>query len=88
MSLTDFLDNITDLDVLCMFCEDLAGATAEFKAEVVDACQNEGVEMIKAAPAALKELSDIARPLIQPTPTNLMISSLALQRAIDDFRTN
>lgn len=85
MGLSDFLDNITDLDTLHTFYSDLKGATSEFKEEIIDACQNEGVDMVRAAPAAIKEMADIARPLVQPTPTNLMASSLALQRTIDDL---
>lgn len=86
MGFSDFLDNITDLDSLSMLCRDIAGATTEFKEEMIDACRNEGVEMVRAVPPALKELSDIARPLVKPTPTNLIASSLALQQAIKDFR--
>lgn len=50
MSFSDFLDNITDPDIIDMFFQDLKEATTEFKEELIDACRNEGVDMVRAGP--------------------------------------
>lgn len=84
MSLSDFFDNITDPYRVCMLIQDLLDCTTELAQDVIELCENEGVDVLKAAPAAVEELSGILLPLSNPTPVNILRSGRALKQALGD----
>lgn len=86
MSFSDFLDNITDPYAVTSLVTELFDITKEFTEEVVDICKNEGVEVLKATPAAVKEIADITIPLVKPTPFNVARSAHTLNKVINDFK--
>ena len=52
MSLADFWDNITDPNAIKDLITDIIDATVELSEDLADTCKNEGVEVLKATPAA------------------------------------
>ena len=84
MSFSDFLDNITDPYAITALVTDILDATQELAEELADTCMNEGVEVLKATPAAAKELADITMPIINPTPLNIARSAHTLHKMIND----
>ena len=68
------------------FLEEFAEITGEFIEDIADTCMNEGVEVLKATPAAVKEMSDIVIPLVNPTPLNVVRSIHTVDKVIKDFR--
>jgi len=85
MSLSNFWDNITDPYAVTSLVTDIIGATVELAEDIVDTCMNEGVEVLKATPAAAKEMADIAMPIINPTPLNVARSAHTINKVINDF---
>lgn len=66
--------------------EELADITSEFIEEIGDICMDEGVEVLKATPAAVSELADIVIPLVKPTPYNVIRSVQTVDKVMADFR--
>lgn len=88
MSLADFWDNITDPDAIKDLITDIIDATVELSEDLADTCKNEGVEVLKATPAAIKELADITIPIIAPTPLNIAKSAHTLHKVIKEINDN
>jgi hypothetical protein len=85
MSLSDFIYNITTPGALTDLVEELTQITAELVDELGETCRNEGVEVLKATPVALKEISEISSPIINPTPINIARSAYRISQNINDF---
>ncbi len=88
MSWSDFFDNITNPGFMAMKLDELLDITTEFAQDIIDLCENEGAEIVKATPAAIQEVSDILTPLWNPTPTTIMTAGYTLIQAFNETEQN
>jgi len=85
MSLSDFIHNITTPGALTTLVEDMSEITGDLIDELSHTCRNEGVEVLKATPAAVKEVTAITGPIVSPTPVNIARSAYSISKTIQDF---